>query len=327
MARKERNNQINRNRIGMIGICIVLVLLIFILPVFCQGAVGNLEKLEKMLDQSRYSGFQKRMICDSAEQLLGLGTVAEEIEKIITISIDNNFDAYNVKKIFEVLIEAKENDLSEKSLVNKIKEGSAKRVDDRLIINALENEVNHLKVAKKLVINQQFADASSKDKMVEVIVESLNNGVPPETLTEVIAKSIEQGKTPEEISDISTELGNLSLRASELGFSEDDVLNVFQKAVQDRTEVEGICEDIQDILIGAAAAKMKMSSGKSASGTGESASISDIAATDDTDTASGTTGIIPSPDDSTGSAPTDADDKPETDSEPDDDGNSSPPEN
>lgn len=325
MPRKKRNEQINK--IVWIGISLVLVLVIFIEPVFCQSSISDdMDQLERVLDQSKYSGFQKRMISDTTKDLLNLGVNAGEIEKLLKTSINNHFDAYNVKKIFEVLIKAKEDDLSENSLLNKIKEGLAKRVDERLIITALENEVNHLRVAKRLLQEQQFEESSFNEEMLEVLVESLNNGVPAETLTEIITKSTAQGKNPEEIADISTELGNLSLRAYELGFSDEEVVNVFQKVVQNRSEVEGICEDIQDILIGAAAAKMKMSSGKSTSESEQQTSLSGVT-TEDGDIASGTPDISTSIDDSAGSSPTVADDKPDMETKPDDDTSSSPPEN
>ena len=123
---------------------------------------------------------------------------------------------------------------------------------------------------------------------------------------------------------MSAELGNLSLRAFEIGFSEEQVNDVFQKAILSRSGVEGICEDIQDMLVAAAVSKMNMASRSSSpsAGTDQNTSSGDsvISGDDSTDTSS----IIPSPSGGI-STPSDADDKPDSDDNPD--GDSSPPEN
>jgi hypothetical protein len=324
---KIKNHKINQ--IGIVALTIIFIVFSFVQPVLTVEAISTtvLSNLEKALDQNRYSGFQKGRIIDAVEELLKLSVNSEEIERVLIASLDKKFDAYNILKLTNVLIDARKNGISEKPLLNKFKEGLAKRVDERSIVDVLLKEAENLKVAKNIFLEYPIEEASYDDEMiVESLAEGLNNGVPRESLSEVFSRSVKQGKNPQEVADISTELGNLSLRASELGFSEEEVNDVFQKAVLSRSGVEGICEDIQDMLIAAAVTRMNMASGKSSGGTGESTSPTDID-TDDTDTTGSSGSIIVSPSSGT-SSPTDADDKPDTETKPDDgDDTSSPPEN
>ncbi len=327
---EQKRNSINLNKIGILGISFMLILFVFCQPIFSQDSnpASGFLWLEKELEQSRYSGFQKRMIITASQELLELDANFAELKKVLTTSINNNFDAYNIKKILEVLIEAKKKGISEKSLISKFKEGLAKKIDEPLIVQAIMREAENLEIATNLLKDYRLEeDTEEHDVVVESLAEGLNNGVPQDSLSEVLSRSVKQGKNTQEIIEVSTELGNLSLRAYEFGFSEDEVNEVFQRAVSNRSDTEGICEDIQDMLIGAMAAKINMASGKSSSGNGQSTSSSDITSSEgNAEENSSSTDITPSSDSGTSSGPTDADDKPDDD-KPDDDDTSSPPEN
>ncbi len=271
------------------------------------------------------------MIVTASQELLELDANFAELKKAVTTSIANNFDAYNIKKVLEVFFEARKKGISEKSLISKFKEGLAKKVNERLLVEAIMREAENLEIATNLLKDYRLEleeDTQEHDVVVESLVEGLNNGVPQDSLSEVLSRSVKQGKNTQEIIEVSTELGNLSLRAYEFGFSEEEVDEVFQRAVSNRSDTEGICEDIQDMLIGAMAAKMNMASGKSSSGNGQSTSSSDITSGEgDAEEDSSSTDIAPSPDSGTSSSPTDADDKPDDDKPDDDEDTSSPPEN
>jgi len=262
---KARKNQIKIT--GSLLVTIVLILF-FALPVFCQDSpyAPSIAQLERELNQHRFSGFQQRMILTTAQSLFESGINTIELNKLLTASIANNFDAYNIKKILEILIDAKQNGVSEESLLNKFKEGLSKQVDERLIVQVMHNELENLKIARNI-----YADYTAKetdydsllydeDIIVESLAESLNNGVPKESLSEVLTRSAQQGRSLQEVTEVSTELGNLSLRAFEIGFTEEEIGDVFQKAVLSRSGVDGICEDIQEMLVAAVVSKMNMAS-------------------------------------------------------------------
>jgi len=325
---KRRENRIKTLHIKLIALSLILV---FTLPVFSQQAAcavdNSLANLEAKMEQSRYSGFQKRMISEAAAKLLSLDINTREVEKLLAISIENNFDAYNIKKIIEILIDAKNNNISEKSLMNKFKEGLAKKVDERLIVEVLTKEARNLKVAKNIFLEHPIQDSSYKEEIiVESLAEGLNNGVPRDSLSEVFSRSVREGKDLREVAEVSTELGNLSLRALELGFSEEEVDEVFQKAVLSRSGVDGICEDIQDMLVAAVVTKTNMASRNSSGGTDNNITTTGESTTTDGTSSSGDN--LPSPSSGSISTPTSSDDKPDSNDKPDSgDTDTSPPEN
>jgi len=317
----------NKIKIWDASLITVVIILIFALPVFCQGTpyAPSIAHLENELNQNRYSGFQQRMILTTAQSLFKSGINTTELNKLLTVSIANNFDAYNIKKILEILIDAKQNNVSEKSLLNKFKEGLSKKVDERLIVQVMNNELENLKIARNIYVDYTAKETDydsliyDENIIVESLAESLNNGVPKESLSEVLSRSAKQGKSLLEVAEVSTELGNLSLRAYELGFSKEEVDEVFQKAVLNRSGVDGICEDIQDMLVAAVVTKTNMASRSS----GGATTPGDITASDETPSSGS---VLPSPSSGSISTPTSSDDKPDSNDKPDD-GSSSPPEN
>ena len=320
----------NQIKFWSTSLTLLVLVLTFALPLCSQqtacAAETSLLNLNEKLEQSRYSGFQRRMISNAAAELLKYDIDTVEVERLLGVSIGNNFDAYNIKKIIEIIIDAKNNGISEKSLLNKFKEGLAKQVDERLIVEVLTKEATNLKIAKNILLEHPLEDATyDTEIIVESLAESLNNGVPRDSLSEVFSRSVREGRSPREVTEVSTELGSLSLRAFEIGFSEDEVNDVFQKAVLSRSGVDGICEDIQDMLVAAVVTKMNMASRNSSGG---SDSDIDTTASDGTTTGDGTTSsgsVLPSPSSGSISTPTASDDKP--DSSKPDSGSSSPPEN
>jgi len=330
MRNKKTKGIKNQIKITSFLLVIIVFIIFYSLPAFCQNTqyAPSIANLEKELNQNHYSGFQQRMILTTAQSIFELGINNIELNKLLTASISNNFDAYNIKKILEILIDAKQSDIPEKSLMNKFKEGLSKRVEERLIVEVMSNELENLKVARDIFTDYALKETDydslsyDEDIIVESLAESLNNGVPRESLSEVLNRSAKQGRSLQEITEVSTELGILSLQAYELGFTEEEISSFFQKAVQGRSGVDGVCEDIQDILVGAAAARLKMATSQGSDGSGSSTSSSSAT----TVPSSGEIpDIVSSPDISSGSAPTVADDKPDSPDKPD--GDSSPPEN
>ena len=328
MRNKETKGR--KNQIKIISFLLVIIVFIIFnsLPAFCQNTqyAPSIANLENELNQNHYSGFQQRMILTTAQSIFELGINNIELNKLLTASIANNFDAYNIKKILEILIDAKQSDIPEKSLMNKFKEGLSKRVEERLIVEVMSNELENLKVARDIFTDYALKETDydslsyDEDIIVESLAESLNNGVPRESLSEVLNRSAKQGRSLQEVTEVSTELGILSLHAYELGFTAEEVNDVFERAVLSRSGVDGICEDIQDMIVAAVVSKMNMASRSNSTDGTEQSGSSGIT----TGESSSSGSIIPSPS-GTVSTPSAADDKPDSPDKPD--GDSSPPEN
>ena len=84
-----------------------------------------------------------------------------------------------------------------------------------------------------------------------------------------------EGKNVQEIAEISEEFSYLSLMASDLGLSPDEVAEIFNKAIESDTAITDIFANIQSNLeMEISAAKADSSSGKTSTGSSSSTSSS-----------------------------------------------------
>lgn len=209
----------------------------------------QLEELKNLLDSSSiYSNFQKhQMLLPTSQKLLKSGISFEDTKEIIENGIEKSLDAYSMKKVFEVILEAQEEDLPTKPLINKVNEGLAKNVQKSVIISALAIEAENLKKAKEILVEAQQAGLSlnNGEEMLKIIVDSLKNEVPPESLSWLIKTGTSEGKSIEEITEISEELSYLSLLAYDLGLSPEKISLLFTRAMESSAGLEEVCVNVQ----------------------------------------------------------------------------------
>lgn len=220
---------------------------------------STISQFEQYLASSSYSDFQKRMVLNSVEQALEEGISSDDTLLIIKGSIENGVDAYNVKKFLDTVISAKGEGLSEKTLINKIKEGLAKDVDERMIINVLNQRSENMKIAQMLLKENEIQNGEP-EKMIDILADSLANGVPTNVLAQVLEISSAQGKDWTEVEMITKELGNLGLKATELGMGSDKIEVIFNQALEKESSLEEICINIQELIIAAIAVQVSSSS-------------------------------------------------------------------
>ena len=271
-------NRIPLSLISWINLITLLVVLLFFsfalsLPVFSAGEATleepaalekQLEELKDLLDSSSlYTDFQKhQMLLPASQKLLESGIPFEDTKEIIENSIEKSVDAYSVKKVLEVILEAQEEDLPTEPLINKVNEGLAKNVSKTAIISAMSTEAENLKKAKEILseAQQEGLVLNEGEEIVKVIADSLENEVPPESLSWLIKTGINQGKSVEEIAEISEELSYLSLVASEAGLAPEKISLLFTRAMESSSALEEVCENIQrnlEVEISAANAKIE----------------------------------------------------------------------
>ncbi len=240
---------------------IILFLFMTTLPLSAVQAseVDGINQIEEDLAGSSYSDFQKRMIMNSVQEAIDEGISVNEASSILQGSIENEIDAYNVKKFFDTVIAAKEEGISEEPLLNKMKEGLAKNVDERLIIDALTQKSDNMKIVHKMLAEAQIENGDPEE-MIDILADSLTNGVPPGTLSQILTISSEQGKSWQEIEEVTKELGNLGIRASDLGLQEDKIEIIFSQALESQNSLENICMNIQDLMMAAVAVEVSGSS-------------------------------------------------------------------
>lgn len=285
--KQNKGNKILSNITAQLLISLFLFLFI-IFPSFTAPADdSNLGQLEQYLENSSYSDFQKRMVTKSAQEAIEKGISSEDTLSIIKGSIDNKIDPYNVKKFLDTATSAKDAGISEKPLINKVKEGLAKNVEAKAIINVLNEKVENMMTAQILLAEEQLPD-EKREEIIDVIADSLANGVSPNTLARVLEISSEQGKDWTEVEEVTKELANLSLKATELGISGAQLETIFNQALDNGNSMENICMNVQDLITAQIA--VQVSSGTS-SKNGSVDGTGNVTASPDIPTSSGS--VIP----------------------------------
>jgi hypothetical protein len=106
----------------------------------------QLEQLKNVLDSSSaYSAFQTSMLLKSTQQLLDAGISFEDTKNIIESSVEKSFDAYSMKKVFDVILETQQEGLPTEPLINKVNEGFAKNVNNSVLISVISSKAENLK--------------------------------------------------------------------------------------------------------------------------------------------------------------------------------------
>jgi hypothetical protein len=242
----------NKNKI-ILSLITLLAIFSFTISVFSAETVSideQIERLRSIIDSSSYSAFQSRMILNSAQDLLESGILFEDTKKIIENSIEESFDAYSVKKVFDVILETQQDGLPTEPLINKINEGFAKNVNKSVIISVISTKAENLKKANEILNEalQEGLEINGEEEMIGILADSLENDVPQESLSWLLKTGTTEGKSIEEIGEISEELSYLSLLAYDSGLSPEEISLLFKKAIENSTNIDEICENIQTSL-------------------------------------------------------------------------------
>jgi hypothetical protein len=303
--------KINREQIANIAKLSLLYLVISLLLFFTtslsiQAAQSddntNISQLEQYLGNSTYSDFQKRMVLNTAQEAINDGISAEDTLSIIKNSIDNEVAPYNIKKFIDTAISAKNDGIEEKPILNKIKEGLAKKVDERLIINAINQKSENMKIARDLLSENHIQNGDSEE-MIDVLAESLANGVSENVLSQILKISSEQDKSWQEVEEVTQELASLGLRAIELGIESDKIETIFAQALNADNSLENICFNMQDLMLSVIAAQVSSSAVSKDAGV-DGSSGSSTPALSSTSSGSTLSGSVPSaPSGETGTSP------------------------
>jgi hypothetical protein len=243
----------NKNKI-ILSLIILLTTFSFAISIFSAETTtidAQIEQLKSIIgSSSSYSAFQSRMILNTAQDLLELGLPFEDTKKIIENSVEESFDAYSMKKIFDVILETQQDGLPTESLINKINEGFAKNANKSVIISVISTKAENLKKANEILneAQQEGLEINGGEEMVRILADSLENDVPQESLSWLLKTGTAEDKSILEISEISEELGYLSLLAIESGLSSEEISLLFKKAIENSANIEEICENVQNSL-------------------------------------------------------------------------------
>ena len=243
----------NKNKI-ILYLITLLTIFCFTISAFSSEAVNIDEQIEQLKSiigsSSFYSAFQRRMILNTAKDLLESGIPFEDTKKIIENSVEKSFDAYNIKKVFDVILETQQEGLPTEPLINKLNEGLAKNVNSSEIISVISTKAENLKKADEILNEalQEGLEINDEEGIVGILTDSLENDVPQESLSWLLKTGTAEGKSMEEIGEISEELSYLSLLAYDSGLSSEEISILFKKAIDNSNNTEDMCENIQNSL-------------------------------------------------------------------------------
>ena len=247
---------ISKNKIKLIlTLSLITLVMIFCFAISAFSAEAatideEIEQLKDMIDSSSYSAFQSRMILTTAQDLLESGIPFEDTKNIIENSVEESFDAYSIKKVFDVILDSQQEGLPTEPLINKLNEGFAKNVNKSVIISVISTKAENLKKANEILNQalQEGLEINGEEEMVGILADSLENDVPDESLSWLLKTGTAEGKSITEISEISEELSYLSLLAADSGLSSEEISLLFKKAIETSTNIDEICENIQTSL-------------------------------------------------------------------------------
>ena len=232
----------------------LLMIFSFTISIFSAETVTideQIEQLKSIIDSSSsYSAFQSRMILNTVQDLLELGIPFEDTKNIIENSVEESFDAYSVKKVFDIILETQQEGLPTEPLINKVNEGFAKNVSNSVLISVISTKAENLKKANEILDEalQEGLEINGEEEMVGILADSLENDVPQESLFWLLKTGTSEGKSIEEISEISEELSYLSLLAYDSGLSPEEISLLFKKATENCSNIDEICENLQNSL-------------------------------------------------------------------------------
>jgi len=241
--------KLKKNKI-ILSLIILLTIFCFAISAFCAGTASideQIEQLKSIIGSSSYSAFQSRMILNTAQDLLESGISFEDTKNIIENSLEESFDAYSVKEVFDIILETQQEGLPAEPLINKVNEGFAKNVNKSVIISVISTKAENLKKANEILIEalKEGLEIDGEEEIVAILADSLENDVPDESLSWLVKTGTAEGKSIMEISEISEELSYLSFLATDSGLSSEEVSLLFQKAIENSTNIDEICENIK----------------------------------------------------------------------------------
>jgi hypothetical protein len=244
---------ISKNKIILYLITIFMIFS-FAISVFSTEISTIDEQITELKDilnsLSTYSAFQTNMLLNTIQNLWEAGITFQDTKGIIENSVAKTIDAYSIKKVFDILLETKNDNLPTEPLINKINEGFAKNVNKSIIISVISAKAENLKQANEILTEarQEGLEINGSEEIIEILADSLENDVPQEALSWLVKIGTKEGRSIEEITEISEELSYLSLMASDSGLSTEKISLLFKKAIDSSSNLADICENIQKNL-------------------------------------------------------------------------------
>ncbi|PYM32865.1 MAG: hypothetical protein DME17_19730 [Candidatus Rokuibacteriota bacterium] len=154
---------------------------------------ANQGELARTLETADLSPEAKALVRHKALEAVRLGLAEGEVAELVQRGVDRGFPARELTRLLEVVTEAKRHDLPVGPVLEKVKEGLAKRVPPERIVNAASRMSSELATARDLIRQAEregvrVAKARQRERAIEAVAEALGQGVPPSEVAKLSRK-------------------------------------------------------------------------------------------------------------------------------------------
>ena len=141
-------------------------------------------QLSRTLETAGLSSEAKALVRDKALEAVRLGVAEGEVAELVQRGVGRGLQAGDLARLLEVVAEVKRNDLPVGPVLDKVKEGLAKRVPAERIVRAASRISSELATARDLIRQAEregvrAEKARKREKAIEAVADALGRGVPP----------------------------------------------------------------------------------------------------------------------------------------------------
>jgi uncharacterized protein (DUF2267 family) len=141
-------------------------------------------ELSRALETAEFSSEANALVRDKALEAVRRGVAEGEVAELVRRGVGRGLEAGELARLLEVVAEAKRDDLPVGPVLDKVKEGLAKRVPPERIVSAASRISRDLATARDLIRQAEregvrVEKARKREKAIEAVADALGRGVPP----------------------------------------------------------------------------------------------------------------------------------------------------
>jgi len=146
--------------------------------------IANQGELSRTLETADLSPQAKALVREKALEAMRAGVSEGDVAELIRRGLDRGVRAEELVRLFEVVTEARRHNLPMRPVLDKVKEGLAKRVPPERIVSAASRISRELATAHELIQRAErqgvrVEKARTREKAVEAVADALARGVSP----------------------------------------------------------------------------------------------------------------------------------------------------
>jgi hypothetical protein len=192
-------------------------------------------ELSRTLETADLSPEAKALVGQKARDAVRAGVSEDDVAELVQRGVSRGVQAGELAGLLEIVAEAKRHDLPVEPVLDKVKEGLAKRVPPERIVSAASRISRDLAAARDLIQQAERAGvrvekARARRKAMEAVADALGQGVPIQEL-EKLARQIAGSSRREEGMSLLEEAVEAVEDLAEMGLSPPDAVQTVAAAL------------------------------------------------------------------------------------------------